>query len=137
MHRETVIRTGAKRPLVVGDRLDTDIEGAVNGGVDSLLVLTGVTTPAELLAAPEHRRPTFVAADLRGLLTPQPEVERRDGGYACGGWLARVEGGVLRLDGQGGGDDPMDALRALCAAAWSSADPAGLDTRKALAELGL
>jgi HAD superfamily hydrolase (TIGR01450 family) len=137
MHRETVIRTGAKRPLVVGDRLDTDIEGAVNGGVDSLLVLTGVTTPAELLAAPDHRRPTFVAADLRGLLTPQPEVERRDGGYACGGWLARVEGGVLRLDGQGGGDDPMDALRALCAAAWSSADPAGLDTRKALAELGL
>jgi HAD superfamily hydrolase (TIGR01450 family) len=137
MHRETVIRTGAKRPLVVGDRLDTDIEGAVNGGVDSLLVLTGVTTPAELLAAPDHRRPTFVAADLRGLLTPQPEVERRDGGYACGGWLARVEGGALRLDGQGGGDDPMDALRALCAAAWSSADPAGLDTRKALAELGL
>jgi len=137
MHRETVIRTGAKRPLVVGDRLDTDIEGAVNGGVDSLLVLTGVTTPAELLAAPEHRRPTYVAADLRSLLTPQPEVERRDGGYACGGWLARVEDGVLRLDGQGGGDDPMDALRALCAAAWSSADPVGLDTRKALAELGL
>ncbi|MEE1727544.1 HAD hydrolase-like protein, partial [Streptomyces sp. BE282] len=28
MHRETVLRTGAKRPLVVGDRLDTDIEGA-------------------------------------------------------------------------------------------------------------
>jgi hypothetical protein len=31
----------------------------------------------------------------------------------------------------------MDAVRALCAAAWGSADPAGLDTRKALAELGL
>lgn len=137
MHRETVIRTGARRPLVVGDRLDTDIEGAVNGGVDSLLVLTGVTTPAELLAAPEHRRPTYVAADLRGLLTPQPEVERSEGGYACGGWLARVEGGVLRLDGQGGGDDPVDALRALCAASWTSGDPTGLDTRKALAELGL
>ncbi|MDX6351815.1 MAG: glycerol-phosphatase, partial [Streptomyces sp.] len=49
MHRETVIRTGAKRPLVVGDRLDTDIEGANAGGVDSLLVLTGVTDAALLL----------------------------------------------------------------------------------------
>ena len=29
MHAETVERTGARRPLVVGDRLDTDIEGAV------------------------------------------------------------------------------------------------------------
>ncbi|GAA3497055.1 hypothetical protein GCM10019016_041560 [Streptomyces prasinosporus] len=29
MHRETILRTGAERPLVVGDRLDTDIEGRV------------------------------------------------------------------------------------------------------------
>ena len=32
---------GGERPLMVGDRLDTDIEGAHNAGVDSLLVLTG------------------------------------------------------------------------------------------------
>ena len=29
LHRESVIRTGAKHPLVVGDRLDTDIEAAL------------------------------------------------------------------------------------------------------------
>lgn len=52
MHKETILRTGAERPLVVGDRLDTDIEGAFNGEVDSLLVLTGVTDGAQLLAAP-------------------------------------------------------------------------------------
>lgn len=74
MHRETVLRTGAKRPLVVGDRLDTDIEGAFNGGVDSLLVLTGVTDARQLLAAEPRHRPTYVDADLRGLLTGQPEV---------------------------------------------------------------
>ncbi|MCZ9338852.1 HAD hydrolase-like protein, partial [Streptomyces sp. TRM76130] len=67
-------------PLVVGDRLDTDIEGAVGAGVDSLLVLTGVTDGRRLLAAPPHHRPTYVDADLRGLLTGQPAVTDADGG---------------------------------------------------------
>src|SRR5579884_1051749 len=39
MHRETLLRTGARDPLVVGDRLDTDIEGANAVGCASLLVL--------------------------------------------------------------------------------------------------
>ena len=51
LFEESVRRVGGERPLVVGDRLDTDIEGAVNAGLDSLLVLTGVTGLAELVAA--------------------------------------------------------------------------------------
>src|SRR5690606_21312709 len=51
LHRESIIRTGARRPLIVGDRLDTDIEAATRAGVDSLLVLTGVTGPLDLLTA--------------------------------------------------------------------------------------
>ena len=43
MHAETVERTRAQRPIVVGDRLDTDIEGATRVGCASLLVLSGVT----------------------------------------------------------------------------------------------
>jgi HAD superfamily hydrolase (TIGR01450 family) len=70
LHRETMIRTGARRPLVVGDRLDTDIEGANRAGVDSLLVLTGVTTLEQLRDVPDLHRPTYVAQDLRGLLDP-------------------------------------------------------------------
>ncbi|MGK5498559.1 HAD hydrolase-like protein [Streptomyces sp. URMC 125] len=138
MHRETILRTGAERPLVVGDRLDTDIEGAHAGGVDSLLVLTGVTDAAQLLlASPEHR-PTYVAADLRALHRPQPEVEGgRGDGFACGGWTAAVRGGALVLEG--GGADPLDGLRALCAAAWTEAGAgvcrAGAD--EALRALGL
>ncbi|NHA67783.1 HAD-IIA family hydrolase [Phycicoccus flavus] len=58
----------AHRLLAVGDRLDTDIEGARRAGLDSLLVLTGVDDVDALLAAPKERRPTLVAADLRGLL---------------------------------------------------------------------
>jgi HAD superfamily hydrolase (TIGR01450 family) len=141
MHRETVIRTGARRPLVVGDRLDTDIEGAHAGGVDSLLVLTGVTGPAELLAAVPKHRPTYVAADLRGLLAPQPAVEAADrGGFRCSGWTASAdtegEARALVLEGEG---DPLDGLRALCAAAWTAAGEGscGLDAEKALARLGL
>src|SRR4029077_8526957 len=52
LHRESVLRTGARHPLVVGDRLDTDIEGAHRVGADSMLVLTGVTGPARAGAAP-------------------------------------------------------------------------------------
>ena len=57
----------ADRVLAVGDRLDTDIEGAVAAGMDSLLVLTGVDDLAACLEAPPHRRPTWVAPDLRSL----------------------------------------------------------------------
>lgn len=142
MHRETVLRTGARRPLVVGDRLDTDIEGAFHGGVDSLLVLTGVTDGATLLAAVPEHRPTYVAADLRGLLTGQPEVvAEADGGFRCGGWRASVRGEELALEGAADSDvlDVLDGLRALCGAAWTWAGSGacGLDAGKALARLGL
>lgn len=136
MHRETVLRTGAKRPLVVGDRLDTDIEGAFNGGVDSLLVLTGVTDARQLLAAEPRHRPTYVDADLRGLLTGQPEVTENADGFGCGGWTAAVRADELVLEGDG---DVLDGLRALCGAAWSYAGEGacGLDAGKAVARLGL
>ena len=65
---ESIERLASKKPLVVGDRLDTDIEGANNCGIDSLVVLTGVTSRADLLAAPPALRPTWVAPDLRGLV---------------------------------------------------------------------
>jgi ribonucleotide monophosphatase NagD (HAD superfamily) len=124
LHAEAVARTGARRPLVVGDRLDTDIEGAVRGGADSLLVLTGVSTPEDAVLAPAGRRPTYLAADLGGLLEPQPRIgsagpAEQGGAFRCGGWEALRPGGTepLRLTGDG---TWIDGLRALCAAAWSA-----------------
>ncbi|MFE6758538.1 HAD hydrolase-like protein [Streptomyces sp. NPDC057684] len=136
MHRETILRTGAERPLVIGDRLDTDIEGAFNGEVDSLLVLTGVTDGAQLLAAPPQHRPTYVDVDLRGLLTGQPEVVARGDGFVCGGWVATAGDERLELEGDG---EAIDGLRALCAAAWTAAGDGtcGFDGAKALARLGV
>jgi glycerol-1-phosphatase len=117
LHQESVLRTGAKHPLVVGDRLDTDIEGAHRVGADSLLVLTGVTGPAEAVLAPPSQRPTYLAEDLAGLLEPHPDVKRGDGTFSCGGWTVRRNGDELELSGDG---ERIDGLRALCAAAWAA-----------------
>ena len=121
LHEEAVRRTGARDPLVVGDRLDTDIEGAVRAGVPSLLVLTGVARPVDLLPAPEERRPTYVARGLAdGLLEPHPPVRTRpDGAWTCGGWTARRGADDLGLTGDG---DALDGLRAAAVAAWAG-DP--------------
>jgi glycerol-1-phosphatase len=117
LHHESVLRTAAKHPLVVGDRLDTDIEGAQRVGADSLLVLTGVTGPAEAILAPPGQRPTYLAEDLAGLLASHPDVTSRNGMFSCNGWTARPDGGRLELTG---GGERIDGLRALCAAAWAS-----------------
>ena len=95
---ETVRRVGGERPLMVGDRLDTDIEGARNAGLDSLLVLTGVTGLAELVGARPEERPTYISADLAGLLEAHRAPQDEDGAVALGGWRATVESG--RLVGQ-------------------------------------
>jgi hypothetical protein len=112
---------GAQRVLVVGDRLDTDIEGAANAGMASLLVLTGVSTPADLLRAPEHQRPSHVAADCAALSAPEEASrvpEWRDGAAAHVGWRATHEDHRVVLAAEGGAGDPVDALRVLAGAAW-------------------
>jgi glycerol-1-phosphatase len=59
-------RGGGGRPLVVGDRLETDIEGAARLGWDTMLVLTGVSSRADVEAT--GVRPTVIAEDVSALL---------------------------------------------------------------------
>ena len=143
LHAEAVARTGAARPLVVGDRLDTDIEGAVRVGADSMLVLTGVTRPADAVLAPAHQRPTYLAHDLAGLLEPHPPVTAAGSEFRCRGWTARLvtvmagqDGHAARLEIDGGGA-AIDGLRALCAAAWSADAVAADSVASAVARLRL
>jgi HAD superfamily hydrolase (TIGR01450 family) len=119
---ETVRRCGGERPLMVGDRLDTDIEGAHTAGVDSLLVMTGVTGLAELVAATPELRPTYLAADLGGLLQPQRAPEVADGAVTLGGWTAAAPNGALEVDGSGRADDWW---RVVAVTAWRHLDDAG------------
>jgi glycerol 3-phosphatase-2 len=142
LHAEAVARTGAARPLVVGDRLDTDIEGAVRVGADSMLVLTGVTRPADAVLAPAHQRPSYLAHDLSGLLEPHPPVTAAGSEFRCRGWTARLvtvmapqDGQAARLEIDGGGA-AIDGLRALCAAAWSAGPVAADSVASAVARLG-
>jgi len=133
LHAESVARTGAQRPLIVGDRLDTDIEGAVRVGADSLLVLTGVSQPVDAVLAPPHQRPTYLAAGLMGLLEAHPPVSVTGNAFTCGGWTAHGPAeGRFGLDGSG---EMLDGLRALCAAAWSAEDVTPDMLRPALAAL--
>ena len=117
LHRESVERVGAAAPLVVGDRLDTDVLGAVRGGADSLLVLTGVTDLTALVAAPPGSRPTYVSTDLRGLTEPHPEVEIERDAATCRSAVATLRDGRVVVEGDGD-----DALRAQVALSWSLAD---------------
>jgi glycerol-1-phosphatase len=130
-----VVRTGAKHPLVVGDRLDTDIEGANRVGLDSLLVFTGVTDPVGAIIAPVAQRPTYLAEDLAGLLEPHPTVASQGETYRCGGWTAHRDGDRLDLDGPRNGGDRIDGLRALCAAAWAADGVTAESARAAVRQL--
>lgn len=126
-----VERCGSRRPLVVGDRLDTDIEAAYTAGVPSFLPLTGVNTAADLLVAPPHRRPDHVGLDMRGLVDPAHVVGVSDGHRATApsGWsVAPIDGG-FRIGWSGTGDPsgPLPALAALLEHAWSTDGAAGVD----------
>ncbi|WP_245554932.1 HAD-IIA family hydrolase [Nesterenkonia alba] len=59
----------AQNPLVVGDRLDTDILGGNRAGYTTALVLTGVDTTEAAQAAEGDLRPNWIISTLDDLFT--------------------------------------------------------------------
>ena len=113
---ETIARVGGIRPLMVGDRLDTDIDGAINAGIDSLVVLTGVSSLQEIADAGHDHRPTFVAADLRGLDEDHPEVTIDGDRARCGSSVVSVVDGTVVIES--GEPSTTTVLRAAVELAW-------------------
>lgn len=122
LFEETLDRVGGERPLVVGDRIDTDIAGALAVGWDSLLVMSGVTTLALLAELSADLRPTYVGAHAGCLVRPMSAVAGLVPSAPVGGWTAQVVDGRLRVTGQG---DVHDWWQAVAAAAWSHLDTSG------------
>lgn len=115
---EAVDRFGARHPLFIGDRLDTDIAGAQAAGIDSVLVLTGVDRPKHVLAAPTTSRPTYIVGDLRELHEPYPETIVDGDVTTVGDASVRIDGPDVRILRTG--ERPVDLVRAGAAAIWAT-----------------
>lgn len=116
---ETVRRVGGDRPIMVGDRLDTDIEGARAIDAPSLLVLTGVTWLEDLARATPELRPTYMSPTLEGLFEPHPAPVVATDTVELGGWSARVTDGRLVVTGDG---EVADWWRVAVTACWVHLD---------------
>jgi HAD superfamily hydrolase (TIGR01450 family) len=116
-------RFGARNPLVVGDRLDTDIMGGKRAGLATALVLTGIDRAKQVLAAPPTMQPDYIVSDLRELFAPYPAVRSEvdaDGvrTVEVGRAVVRMKQHVVRVARAGA--DPVDLLRAGAAAIYAS-----------------
>ena len=131
IYRRASELVGAHNPLAIGDRLETDIMGAVAAGVPAMHVLTGVHMARDVIRAPRGQRPSYLAIDMRGLLEAHPAPKHhRDGTWTCGlSQVAKAQrSGVLTLDDVELTEPvtiTIDSYRALAAAAWEYADSAG------------
>src|SRR5215217_879051 len=104
-------------PLVVGDRLDTDIAGANAAGLPSLLVLSGVSTALDTVRAAGGQRPSYIAEDLRSLyaradnlrIAPHPA------------WYVDVGPSAVTVQSTGRDPgDPLSVVRATASAVWNA-----------------
>ncbi|WP_072690108.1 HAD-IIA family hydrolase [Rhodococcus marinonascens] len=114
-------QSGSVRPLVVGDRLDTDIEGACTLGVDSLLVLTGVSTPLDVLRAAEQQHPTYLAAGLDALNASAENSRICEDSR----WSVEFDGRDLVIESAAVSAESIDSialLRAAAVGAWKFPD---------------
>jgi glycerol 3-phosphatase-2 len=132
LFKAALAASGAARPLVVGDRLDTDVAGARAAGLPSMLVLSGVSSALDLICADPPFRPNQVGRDLRALALTHPSTDVSNDVASCGVMRASIvdaEVTIATADGSETADgtatpDGLDGVRALCALAWS-ADPGG------------
>jgi hypothetical protein len=128
----SVLGTSRERTLAIGDRLDTDIEGASAAGLSSLFVFGGVHRWADVVGAGKPARPRYVATDLRSLHSAyhEPVQDPSDPAqWVCGAARARVSESADLVVSQTGGLN--ERLRASLAAFWQASDLMGrrLDAR--------
>ncbi|MGQ4554176.1 HAD-IIA family hydrolase [Dermabacteraceae bacterium CCM 9519] len=108
-------RCAAARPVAVGDRLDTDIEGGNRAGIDTILVLTGVSGIDDALRAEPLLRPSHLISDMLGLHEPYQGAVAAADAYRCGRVSARFAGEDIVISGVLDKDSLLQAGRAALA----------------------
>ncbi|HET6732317.1 HAD-IIA family hydrolase [Mycobacterium sp.] len=113
---DALARGDFHNPLVVGDRLDTDIAGANAAGLPSLLVLCGVNTAGDAVRATVGQRPNYIAADLRSLHVGADSL--RVGPHPA--WHVDVGPSAVTVQSTGRDpEDPLSVVRATASAVWN------------------
>jgi len=117
--QDALARGDFRTPLVVGDRLDTDIAGANAAGLPSLMVLTGVNTALDAVFAIGDHRPTYLGEDLRALSVDADAL--RIGSHPA--WRTEVsrDAVIVTATGADPGDDGLSVVRAAARAIWDVA----------------
>lgn len=113
---DALARGSFARPLVVGDRLDTDISGANAADLPSLMVLTGVNSAVDAIWAHTSHRPTFLGADLGALHLPQTEVRIEP----KPSWRVTVDTGHVSVGAVDDAGTPLSLAQSLAAAVWAT-----------------
>lgn len=123
MH-DALARGHFETPLVIGDRLDTDIAGATGARLPSLMVLTGVSTAADMVHAVPAERPDYLAADLRSLSSPAVELAVAP----HPAWRIDIAGTVVTVHATGESpQDDLSVVRATAAVVWTLDGPARIE----------
>lgn len=110
-----------KKPLMVGDRIDTDIRGAKSFGISSAVVMTGIATRKELIGAKPEDRPDFILSDLRGLFEKYPKLKKTRRGVSCN--QSEVEKLGEKIVSISGDPSSLDSLRAATELIWNCGVP--------------
>jgi HAD superfamily hydrolase (TIGR01459 family) len=64
LYHEAIARIGSRNVVMIGDQVETDIAGANAAGIDSVLLVTGVST-SNLQGVPREHRPTWWIPTLK------------------------------------------------------------------------
>jgi hypothetical protein len=120
---ETLRRLGSRRPIFVGDRIDTDIAGAGNLDLDSMLVLTGAHGPVQLFSAIGMERPTHIGLNAGDLLIAERQVRQAgEDRIAVGSIEAYLDHQQLALSLEPSDEQLVDAIWAATRLCWQCAD---------------
>lgn len=132
---QALLRTGAERAIFVGDRLDTDIVGAVAAGLDSLMVFSGAHGKADLVSAKADAHPNYIGADVGALLQPARTATVVNQTATCREQVAKIRDGRVHLHTRASSmEEQLDALWAIAQLVWIAPEA---DARAALSGLEL